>query len=120
MREPVVTGERFVRPKDFDPKQQFDTSLGVMSGKGDYEVVIEMDAWLADVLRGRRWHPSQVVTDRLGGGSQLRLRLSCLEEIEQNVLSWGTHARVVGPAELVERVASTARGMVARYRARDA
>ena len=63
-----------------------------MSGKGDYQVVIEMDAWLTDVLRGRRWHPSQEVAELPGGGSQLRMRLSGLEEIEQHVLSWGTHA----------------------------
>ena len=40
--------ERFVRPKNFDPKRHFDQSFGVMAGKGDYEVVIEMDAWLTD------------------------------------------------------------------------
>ena len=90
-------------------------SFGVMAGKGDYEVVIEMDAWLTDTLRGRRWHPKQVWTELPGGGSQLRLRLSCLEEIEQYVLSWGAHASVVGPRELVERVARTAREVVKRY-----
>jgi predicted DNA-binding transcriptional regulator YafY len=115
MREPALTGERFSRPKDFDPKREFSTSLGVMKGKGDYQVVIEMDAWLTDILRGRRLHPSQVVEELPGGGSHLRLRLSCLEEIEQYVLSWGAHASVVGPQELVERVARTARIMVKRY-----
>ncbi len=115
MREPMVMNERFVRPKDFDPKQHFRQSLGVMSGTADYEVVIEMDEWLTDILRGRRWHPRQVWTELPGGGSQLRLRLSCLEEIEQYVLSWGAHANVVGPHELVERVAATARALVSRY-----
>jgi proteasome accessory factor B len=86
-----------------------------MSGTGDYEVVIEMDEWLTDILRGRRWHPKQVWTELPGGGSQLRLRLSCLEEIEQYVLSWGAHANVVGPRELAERVATTARTLVSRY-----
>jgi predicted DNA-binding transcriptional regulator YafY len=115
MREPVLTGERFVRPKDFDPKQQFNTSLGVMSGKGDYEVVIEMDAWLTDMLRGRRWHPSQVVTDRPEGGSELRLRLSCLEEIEQHVLGWGAHATIVGPQALRDRVGRVVQDLVSKY-----
>jgi proteasome accessory factor B len=53
MSDVTVTSERFVRPKDFDPKKEFSTSLGVMKGEGDYQVVIEMDAWLTDVLRGR-------------------------------------------------------------------
>jgi len=115
MWEPALRSERFVRPKDFDPKKQLGQSFGVMSGRGDYEVVIEMDEWLTDVLRGRRWHPRQVWTELPGGGSQLRLRLSCLEEIEQHVLSWGTHANVVGPQALRERVAATARALEARY-----
>jgi proteasome accessory factor B len=90
-------------------------SLGVMSGKGDYQVVIEMDAWLTDVLRGRRWHPSQEVAELPGGGSQVRMRLSGLEEIEQHVLSWGAHASVVEPRELRERLGVVARALAARY-----
>src|ERR1035441_8809431 len=101
------------RPKDFDPKKEFSTSLGVMRGNGDYQVVIEMDAWLTDILRGRRLHPSQVVEEMPGGGSQVRLRLSCLEEIEQYVLSWGPHASVVGPRELRERLGVVARALAA-------
>ena len=37
----------------------------------------------------RRLHPTQVVEELLGGGSHLRLRLSCLHEIQQYELSWG-------------------------------
>jgi hypothetical protein len=61
----------------------------VMSGRGDYEVVIEFDAWATDQLRGRLWHSSQQVTELPGGGSRLRMRLSGLEEVERWVLSWG-------------------------------
>jgi predicted DNA-binding transcriptional regulator YafY len=116
MSEPALTGQRFTRPKDFDPKKQFGSGLGVMTGQGDYQVEIGMDAWLTDILRGRRLHPSQVVEAAADGGSRLPLRLSCLEEIEQYVLSWGTHASVVGPRELIERVARTAREVAERYR----
>ena len=74
-----------------------------------------MDAWLTHGLRGRRWHPSEEVRELSDGGSQLRMRLSALEEIEQYVLSWGTHARVVGPPELRERVVRVAAEIVKRY-----
>lgn len=115
MRGATVTEERFTAPAGFDPKEYFRKSLGVMTGSGDYQVVIEMDGWLTDVLRGRRWHPSQVWTELPGGGSQLRLRLGCLEEIQQYVLSWGAHASVVEPRELRERVGATAQEVAARY-----
>lgn len=115
MRNAVLASEHFVRPEDFDPRKHLERSFGVMAGKGDYEVVVEMDAWLTDILRGRRWHPKQVWTELPGGGSQLRLRLSGLEEIEQYVLSWGTHAHVVGPKELRERLGRTVRQLAAVY-----
>jgi predicted DNA-binding transcriptional regulator YafY len=115
MREATVTNEKFQVPPGFDPRQHFATSLGVMSGQGDYRVVIEMDPWLTDVLRGRRWHPSQEIVELPDGRSQLRLRLSGLEEIEQYVLSWGTHATVAEPRELVQRVATTAQNLATRY-----
>ena len=103
-QEPALTDERFTVPKDFDARKHFEKILGVMSGTGNYEVVIEMDAWLTDILRGRRFHPSQEVLELPAGGSQLRLRLSCLEEIAQYVLSWGTHAMVIKPKKLRDMV----------------
>jgi predicted DNA-binding transcriptional regulator YafY len=115
MREAALLDEHFERPKGFDPREVLSGSLGVMSGKGNYEVVIQMDAWLTDILRGRQWHPSQEVTGLPDGGSELRMRLSGLEEIEQHVLSWGTHATVTGPEALRERVGRVARAVAGRY-----
>jgi proteasome accessory factor B len=115
MRDAQMTAEKFTVPKNFNPKNFFDRSLGVMTGKGDYEVVIEMDAWLTDILRGRRWHPSQAWMELPGGGSHLTMRLSCLEEIEQWVLSWGTRATVIQPTELRERIFKTTEELWQRY-----
>ena len=116
MRGATIEEERFERPKDFDALKYLERSIGVMTGNGDYRVVIEMDAWLTDVLRSRRWHPSQEVEELPGGGSRLLLRLSCLEEIEQYVLSWGARATVIEPQELRERVGKVARELAERYR----
>ncbi len=108
-------GDPFTKPKDFDPDKYLDGSFGVMKGTGDYEVVIEFDAFATDQLRGRKWHPTQVVTELPCGGSQMRMRLSGLEEIERWILSWGTHAYVVRPAELAANVQKTATSLARRY-----
>ncbi len=115
MQDLVLTNERFTDRQDFDPKTYFQGSVGVVTGEGDYEVVIEMDPWLTDILRGRRFHPKQVWTEVPGGGSHLKLRLDSLDEIEHHVLSWGTHANVVGPNELRERLRKTAEVLAKRY-----
>jgi predicted DNA-binding transcriptional regulator YafY len=115
MRDAAVTDEHFSKSRTFSIQKLFEKSLGIMTGKGDYEVVIELDPWLTDVHRGRRWHPSQVIQELPSGGSHLHMRLSCLEEIEQYILSWGTHATVIGPTELIARIADTARTLADRY-----
>ena len=117
MREAKPWPERFEVPRDFNAKRCFDGSLGVMTGPGDYEVVIELDPWLTDIHRGRKFHPSQVWTELPGGGSHLQMRLNCLEEIEQTVLSWGAHATVMRPQALADRIAWTAGELVRRYEA---
>lgn len=112
---PVLTDQRFEKPASFDPNKYLGASFGVMKGDGDYEVVIEFDAWATDQLRGRQWHPTQTVRELPGGGSRLRMRLSGLEEVERWILSWGTHANVLQPAPLAVRLREIAAKLVERY-----
>jgi proteasome accessory factor B len=111
----AMPGEAFHKPKEFSVEKHLSGSFTVMSGRGDYDVVIEFDAWATDQLRGRLWHSSQQVTELPGGESRLRMRLSGLEEIERWVLSWGAHATVIQPELLAERVGSIARALAGRY-----
>jgi proteasome accessory factor B len=63
--EPKLTRRHFPRPKRFDPDDYLKGSLGVMKGQTDqsYEVVIELDVCGTDLVRGRRWHPSQQLVE---------------------------------------------------------
>jgi predicted DNA-binding transcriptional regulator YafY len=111
----IVAGETFQKPKDFSVEDYLRGSFTVMKGKADYEIVLEFDAWATDQVRGRLWHPSQQVTELPAGGSHMVMRLSGLEEIERWVLSWGTHATVIKPEALAQRLGSTARELARRY-----
>jgi proteasome accessory factor B len=115
LSDPRVTDERFARPKKFSPAKDLEGSLGAMKGDRDFEVVIEFDAYGTDLVRGRRLHSSQNFTELADGRSQLKMRLSGLEEIERSVLSWGSHATVVKPKALAEGVRKTAEELVTRY-----
>lgn len=112
---PELTDERFTKPDSFDPNEYLRGSLTVFKGGDDYEVLIEFDAWATDLVRRRQWHVTQEFTELPGGASRLRMRLSSLEEIEQWVLSWGTHATIVRPQELADRVAAIASEVAQRY-----
>lgn len=105
----------FTRPADFKIEEYLSGSFGIFKGKDDYEVLIELDRWASDILRGRRWHPSQKVDELSDGQMRVFFHLDNLEEIEQWVLSWGAHATVLRPKALATRVAAAATAIVERY-----
>lgn len=109
------TGRTFVRPKRFSIDSRLRDSFGVLSGRESQEVVIRFNAFAAEFIREKRWHPSQVMTDRAGGGVELRLKLSSLIEVQRWVLSWGSNALVVAPPELVTLVRSEAARVASAY-----
>lgn len=115
MHGAVLTRARFRRPATFNPDEYLRGSFGVFKGEADFEVVIEFDSWAADLLRGRRWHPSQEVIEFPKGGLRIRFRLNNIEEIEAWVLRWGAHATVIRPQALAERVRAAAEAMAKRY-----
>jgi predicted DNA-binding transcriptional regulator YafY len=110
-----LTKKRFTRQRGFNPDEYLRGSFQVFKGGDDYEVVIDFDPWATDLIRGRKWHPSQELTELSGGASRLRLRLNNIEEMEGWVLSSGTHATVARPQALADRLRETAKVLQARY-----
>jgi len=115
MADPEILPGEFKRPADFKISDFLKGSFGIFRGEGDYEVVVALDPWGADVLRSRRWHPSQRLCELPDGRMRVSFRLDNLEEIEQWVLAWGVHATVIRPKALADRVLAAAQGLVERY-----
>ena len=107
-----LTGRRFTRSSTFSIEKRLRDSFGVHSGHGEFEVRIRFSEFAADYIREKRWHPSQRLRELKGGGVELRLRLSSLDEVKRWVLSWGGHAKVLQPSELVQAVQEAARAML--------
>jgi len=108
---------RFTPARGFDANEYLRDSFGVFKGdaEGDYEVVVDFDAWAADEIRGRRWHESQQLMELPKGMMRLRMRLNNIEEVERWLLSFGMHATVVRPKVLVERFLRTGQEFAKRY-----
>lgn len=115
MRSPEVLEGTFKKPADFRVADFLKGSFGIFRGNNDYEVVVDLDRWGADLVRGRRWHASQAMTELPGGELRVRFHLDNLQEIEPWVLSWGTHATVVRPKALVDRLKVVAAELGKRY-----
>ncbi|MGJ8673784.1 WYL domain-containing protein [Rubritalea sp.] len=69
------------------------------------------------MVQERLWHHSQQVRllDDYGEKVELKMQLTSLEEFSSIVLSWGSCAKVVAPAELVERVREELAAMQQMY-----
>ncbi|MBE7502745.1 MAG: WYL domain-containing protein [Verrucomicrobiales bacterium] len=115
LRAPELTSSRFTLEGEFDLNTYLRGSLAVFRGAADYEVVVDFDAWAGDLIRGRRWHASQDLTELPSGEVRVRLRLDSLEEAERWVLGWGVHATVVRPEGLAARIREIAGVLAQRY-----
>ena len=99
-----TTGKTFARPTKFSLEKRLHDSFGVVSGQGEFEVVIRFDEFAAGYIREKRWHPSQQLRDLKDGSAELTMKLSSLAEVQRWVLSWGGHAKAVSPKELTASV----------------
>jgi proteasome accessory factor B len=102
MRNAVARGLTFIKSKKFTLQDHLKDSLGVFSAKGKNNIRIRFDKFAAQLVRERVWHPSQQIQELTGGEIEFRLTLSSLHEIEPWVLSWGEHADVLEPKELIK------------------
>lgn len=112
MRGALNTKARFRRPADFSITKHLGDSLGVFKGQGRHKVRIHFDAFAARLVGERQWHPSQKIKMLGAGEMELSMELGSLEEIERWVLSWGSHARVLEPAELRKRIRAEAQAVL--------
>ena len=110
-----LTNQTFEVPNDFKAEQYLKGSLKMFRGEADFEVVIQFNRGAADLIRERKWHASQQITDLPGGGVQMQMRLNSLEEIEGWILSWGKRAKVLQPQELINRLKKTISSLVKIY-----
>jgi predicted DNA-binding transcriptional regulator YafY len=106
------TGKTFARPEKFSLEKRLRDSFGVMSGQGEFEVVIRFSEFAADYIREKRWHPSQRIRELKSGAVEMRLKLSSLAEVQRWVLSWGGQAKVISPPELAASVREAARAIL--------
>jgi len=109
----------FRRPLDFSIARYLEQSFGVFTrpAKTKHAIRIVFDEFAAPRIQERQWHPSQKLKQLQDGGIELSLTLGNLEEIERWILSWGSHAEVLAPAELKERISRTVSTLADTYRA---
>jgi predicted DNA-binding transcriptional regulator YafY len=96
-----------VLDEHFEPRElttePFAHSLGVHSGEAD-PVQVEFDARVAEYVKGREWHRSQVVDERPDGSLLMTLTVCDDRPLRSWIHSFGPLARVVSPATLAQEI----------------
>ncbi len=99
-----------------NPEEYFKGSFGIFQGGEPVEVKIEFEPAIAPFVRERRWHGTQRVVNRAGGGIVLSLDVAITPELVQWILGFGCSAAVTQPRELGEQIRVAAEKTAAIYK----
>ncbi|HLX61615.1 MAG TPA: WYL domain-containing protein [Planctomycetota bacterium] len=104
MSELKLLDEYFDRPENFNAEEHFRTAFGIVAGVNVRPVSLRFTPKVAQLIRERRWHATQVLDDLPSGEVRLRMTCSQGEELLAWLMSWGKDVKVEEPGELRERV----------------
>jgi predicted DNA-binding transcriptional regulator YafY len=85
------------------PTEPFANSLGVHSGP-TVAVEIEFDPRVAEYVKGREWHRSQIIDERPDGSLLMTLTVSDDRPLRSWIHSFGPLARIISPARLAQEI----------------
>ena len=110
------TGKTFICPSKYTPENYIDGAFGII-GNDDksYEVVVNFDKPTEELVKARKWHKTASTKTLKDGTTQLRMTVSSLAQVVPWVLSFGQHAKVIGPKELKDRVKEAIKIMSKAY-----
>jgi proteasome accessory factor B len=106
----------FKRPKEFSLESMLGDSFSAFETKNAQQIRILLDP-IAAVLTGeRRWHPTQKLAFKKDWSAELSLKVGLAPDLEAWILGWGSHAKVLSPIALRNRIKATASTIAAQYR----
>jgi predicted DNA-binding transcriptional regulator YafY len=114
MSDVVMTDETFERPADFDHTKYLRGGFVLEPGKEEFEVIVELDFFAADVLDFLDLEGGTFVK-LPGGRARYHIWLNTLDDIAGRILQFGMHATVIQPPALLERMQQHVRVMHANY-----
>ncbi len=97
----TVTDHSFQIPDSFDPVSLLENTFGRFTGTDKtYQVKLLFTTKVAGLVEEREWHAKQTLKRRKSGEVELTFPCKGLYEVQNWVLAWGHHAKVLAPKEL--------------------
>jgi len=107
--------ESFTIPKDFDFNTYINGSFGIMTEDKEYTIRVRFSKEQAPYVLERQWHAQQEILEHENGTVTLSFPATSLFEVKRWVLSWGSDAEVIEPAELKNMIQETVSRMAKIY-----
>ena len=118
LRRVVVTDESFEPDPSFESRAIVGAGFGVWQGE-EVRVVVDFSSETAHLARERRFHRSQQLEDRPGGGCRVTMTVAGLPRVAAWVASFGGAVLAREPPELVDMVLGIHRDGLAGHEAPD-
>jgi len=115
LSRPRMMKQMFKRPSDFSVSKMMSESFSAFETPKPSRVIIRLDPFAARLAAERVWHKSQKIKTLPGGAAELTLEVGLAPDLENWILGWGNHAKVLEPHALCERIAAIARSMALQY-----
>lgn len=107
--------ESFKVKPSFSGEQWLEESFGIAHDGSPTDVRIRFDSSVAQLVRERTWHPSQVIEELPDGDVELQMSVSGLVEVKWWVLSFGARARLLEPQSLADELAEECAKLATLY-----
>lgn len=117
VKDAVLMDKTFEVPPNFSVSD-VDRRLFGLIDEEPQDVRIEFREEIAYLLRERRWHPTQTLTRGNKGKVLVTFHAGGQDELASWVLSWGSKAKVLTPASLVNTVMKELEATLKQYKTR--
>jgi predicted DNA-binding transcriptional regulator YafY len=112
----TLTEEPFETPPSFQPARLFAEAWGVVwRDQPPQSVELRFFGAAAATVRESFWHPSQRITEELGGTCRVSFHVSEPIEMERWIRQWGSEVEVLSPVSLRDLIALEAVRAAQRY-----
>ena len=102
-------------PIRFSVSKFMKNNFGIFKGEKIHEVSIIFDSFAAPYVKERKRNASQKITDRKDGGINYTITVNHLIEIKAWIMSWGKHATVLKPKELILEIQDELENTLKKY-----
>ena len=99
-----VLEDRYHALPKFDPEIYGEKTFGLYRAKEAYQVTLRFDKQIAPHIDGRIWYAGQEIVKRRDGSLILKMGVGLTPELENWILGWVPHVKIVEPDELRESV----------------